>query len=175
MAWLWLFFSFKGRIGRARYLVIELALLALWLMFWLEPRLYAFPEWQHWLIAIPIIWINLAVTAKRLHDRDWNGWWAVAVFTVNRLSYLYYGLFFGLAFGVDISAARELLLLAVAIALSLLQTWIVIELFFLIGTDGPNRFGRDPAATPRSPIDRRPPPADVPDFLVRRVATSSGA
>ncbi len=32
MAWVWLLFSFKGRIGRAQYLVVELALLALWLM-----------------------------------------------------------------------------------------------------------------------------------------------
>ncbi len=32
MAWVWLLFSFKGRIGRARYLVDELALLALWLL-----------------------------------------------------------------------------------------------------------------------------------------------
>ena len=31
-----------------------------------------------------------------------------------------------------------------AVALSVLQTWMVIELFFLIGTDGRNRFGADP-------------------------------
>ena len=91
-----------------------------------------------------MVWINLATTAKRLHDRNRSGWWAVAVVVVNRLSYLYYGLFFGLYFGVDILGVQELLLVMGAVALSVLQTWIVIELFFVIGTDGPNRFGPDP-------------------------------
>jgi hypothetical protein len=34
-----------------------------------------------------------------------------------------------------------MLLVMLAVALSLLQTWIIIELFFLMGTDGPNRSG----------------------------------
>ena len=50
------------------------------------------------------------------------------------------------------SSAKELLVVMIAVALSLLQTWAIIELFFLIGTDGPNRFGPDPLA----PIDTRP-------------------
>jgi hypothetical protein len=55
-----------------------------------------------------------------------------------------------------------------AVALSLLQTWVVIELFFLTGTDGPNRFGPDPTRTaPDLSIESRPEPASIPDFLVR--------
>jgi uncharacterized membrane protein YhaH (DUF805 family) len=112
-----------------------------------------------------MIWINLAVTAKRLHDRDRNGWWAVAVFAINRLSYLYYGLFFG----VDISIAEELFLALLAVAMSLLQTWVIIELFFIAGTDGPNRFGPDPTRdTLEPPADSHPEPAGIPDFLVTR-------
>ena len=168
MAWVSLLFSCRGRIGRARYLVVELGLLALWLALWLILPDYLPSSWAHWLAAIPLIWINLAVTARRLHDRDRNGWWALAVFAINRLSYLYYGLFFGLAFGVDISMATELLLVTVALALSLLQTWVAIELFFLAGTEGANRFGRDPAATPDSTIGLYPTPAGVPDFLISR-------
>jgi uncharacterized membrane protein YhaH (DUF805 family) len=140
-----------------------------------ETAPYVSPEWEHWLIVIPMIWINLAVIAKRLHDRDRSGRWAIAVFAINRLSYLYYGLFFGLAFGIDIPIASELLLVVSTLALSLLQTWVVIELFFLAGTDGPNRFGPDPGATPNSPVDGRPQPAGVPDFLVRPAVSSNGA
>ena len=169
MDWVWLLFSFKGRIGRAKYLVVELALLTLWLLLWLELRFQVSPQWQHWIVAIPMIWINLAVTAKRLHDRNRNGWWAVAVFAVNRLSYVYYGVFFDLSFGVDISIAVELLFALLAVAMSLLQTWVIIELFFLAGTDGPNRFGPDPTrATLQSPVDSHPEPAGIPDFLVSR-------
>jgi uncharacterized membrane protein YhaH (DUF805 family) len=165
-----LLFSFKGRLGRAKYILVELSLLALW-----DLALYGFwspvssPGALNWVAAIPMIWINAATTAKRLHDRNRSGWWAVAVFVVSRLSHLYYGLFFGLAFGVNISGAREMLLVMVAVALSLLQTWIVIELFFLIGTDGPNRFGSDPTRTaPGAAVASRLEPQGVPGFLVRR-------
>jgi uncharacterized membrane protein YhaH (DUF805 family) len=171
MDYAWLLFSFKGRINRARYLVVQLPLLTFWLILWLKFPLHFSSQWEalHWVVAITMIWINAATTVKRLHDRNRSGWWAVAIFVVNRLSYVYYGLFFGLYFGVDISVAKELLLVMLAVALSLLQTWVIIELFFLMGTDGPNRFGPDPTRTaPNSPVASRPEPASVPDFLVRR-------
>jgi uncharacterized membrane protein YhaH (DUF805 family) len=171
MDYAWLLFSFKGRINRARYLVVQLALLTLWFMVWLKFPFYLSSQWEslHWVVAITMIWINTATTVKRLHDRNRSGWWAVAIFIVNRLTYVYYGLFFGLYFGVDISIAEELLLVMLAVALSLLQTGVVIELFFMMGTDGANRFGPDPTRTaPNSPIASRAEPASVPDFLVRR-------
>jgi uncharacterized membrane protein YhaH (DUF805 family) len=169
MGWVWLLFSFKGRAGRAKYLVVELALLTLWFTLWIVLRVQFSSLWEHWIAAIPMIWINLAVTAKRLHDRNRNGWWAVAVFAVNRLSYVYYGVFFDLSFGVDISIAVELLFALLAVAMSLLQTWVIIELFFVAGTDGPNRFGPDPTrAALQSPVDSQPEPAGIPDFLVSR-------
>jgi uncharacterized membrane protein YhaH (DUF805 family) len=163
-----LLFSFNGRITRARYLAVQLALLTVWLVLWLKSP---FQQWQvlHWVAASALIWINTATTAKRLHDRNRSGWWAVAVFVVNRLSYLYYGLFFGLYFGVDISGAEQLLLVMFAVALSALQTWIIIELFFLIGTDGPNPFGPDPTrSSPKSPSVSHAQSYGVPDFLLHR-------
>jgi uncharacterized membrane protein YhaH (DUF805 family) len=168
----WFLVGFKGRINRARYLVVQLALLTIWLV-WLKLQFHFSSQWNalyfDWVVTITMIWINAATTAKRLHDRNRSGWWAVAIYIVNHLAYLYYGLFFGLYFGVDISTAKELLLVMFAVALSLLGTWIVIELFFMMGTDGPNRFGPDPTRTAlNSPIDSRPLPGGVPDFLMRR-------
>jgi uncharacterized membrane protein YhaH (DUF805 family) len=170
MDYAWFLFGFKGRLNRARYLVVELVLLALWLLFWLTPFQFSSQsDALYWVAAIAMIWVNLAVTAKRLHDRSRSGWWAVAIFIVNRLSYVYYALFFGLAFGVDISVARQLLLVMLAVALSLLQTWVIIELFFLIGTDGTNRFGPDPTrSAPNTSIALRQEPCGVPDFLLQR-------
>jgi hypothetical protein len=82
---------------------------------------------------------------------------------------VYYGLFFGLYFGVDHSGARELALVMFAVALSVLQTWVVIELFFMIGTDGANRFGSDPTRSARkSPVVSHAQPFGVPDFLMQR-------
>jgi uncharacterized membrane protein YhaH (DUF805 family) len=142
MDWIWILFRFKGRLNRARYLVVQLALLAVW--FTVFPNNFSLP----WKIAvtIAIIWINAATTVKRLHDRNKSGFWAIPILILNRLSYVYYGLFLGVSFGVDISLATVLLLVMVAVAISLLTTWIFIELFFLIGSDGPNRFGADPLA-----------------------------
>jgi len=120
-------------------------------------------------IVVGAIRFLAATTVKRLHDRNRSGWWAVAVLIVNRLSYVYYGLFFGLYFGVDVSGARELALVMFAVALSVLQTWIVIELFFLTGTDGTNRFGADPTRTlTTSPPALRTEQFGVPDFLLHR-------
>jgi uncharacterized membrane protein YhaH (DUF805 family) len=160
-------FSFKGRINRARYLVIQLALLTVWFLFWVKAP---FQQWEMGLAAaIPMIWINLATTAKRLQDRNRHGWWAVAIVVINRLSLLYYGLFFGLSFGVDISIAQELLLVMGAVGLSVLQTWIVVELFFLTGTDGANRFGPDPTRTAAKSLSvSQVQSFGVPDFLLHR-------
>jgi uncharacterized membrane protein YhaH (DUF805 family) len=163
-----LLFSFNGRINRARYLAVQLALLTVWLILWLKSP---FLHWQvlHWIAAAMMIWINAATTAKRLHDRNHSGWWAMAVLIVNRLSYVYYGLFFGLYFGVDHSDARDLLLVMCAVALSVLQTCIFIELFFMIGTDGRNRFGSDPTrSAAKSPIVLHNPSLGVPSFLLQR-------
>ena len=163
-----LLFSFNGRINRARYVAVQLTLLAVWLVLWLKSP---FLHWQvlHWIAAIALIWINTATTAKRLHDRNRSGWWAIAVLVVNRLSYVYYGLFFGIYFGVDVSGARELLLVLFAVVLSLLQTWIVIELFFMIGTEGLNRFGPDPTRSPPKPSAvSHAQSFGVPDFLLHR-------
>ena len=167
MDYAWLLFSFKGRLNRARYLVVQLALLTVWLVVWL--KLSPQGEALHWVVALTMLWINLATTAKRLHDRNRSGWWAIAVLVVNRLSYVYYGLFFGLYFGVDVSGARELLLVLFAVVLSLLQTWIVIELFFMIGTEGLNRFGPDPTRSPPKPSAvSHAQSFGVPDFLLHR-------
>jgi uncharacterized membrane protein YhaH (DUF805 family) len=180
MDYAWLLFSFKGRINRARYLVVQLALLTVWLILWLKFPLHFSSQWNDlhfdWVVAITMIWINAATTVKRLHDRNRSGLWAVAIFIVNRLSYAYYGLFFGLYFGVDISTAKELLLVMLAVALSLLETWVIIELFFLIGTDGRNRFGPDPLATvaTSAPTNSRPDQRSVPGFLVHNAGPHAG-
>jgi uncharacterized membrane protein YhaH (DUF805 family) len=171
MDYAWFLFSFKGRLNRARYLVVQLTLLTFWLIFWLKSPFPFSSQWEalNWVVAITMIWINAATTVRRLHDRNRSGWWAVPILILNRLAFTYYGLYFGLFFGVDISIAKELLLIMLAVAMSLLQTWVFIELFFLMGTEGPNRFGPDPTRNPPSPsIESRAEPVGVPDFLVRR-------
>lgn len=163
-----LLFGFSGRINRARFLAIQVAILAIWFLLLVKAP-FEQGDISSWVATIVLIWINLATTAKRLHDRDRRGWWAIAIFVINRVSYLYYGLFLGLHFGSDILGGLELLLVFGAVALSLLQTWIVIELFFMIGTDGQNRFGPDPTRPVSKPaVEPREEMAGVPQFLLHR-------
>ncbi|MES2196789.1 MAG: DUF805 domain-containing protein [Pseudomonadota bacterium] len=175
MDYAWLLLSFKGRLNRARYLAVQLALLTLWLVTWVKFRSPS--DALHWGVAIAMLWINIATTAKRLHDRNRSGWWAVAVFLVNLFSYMYYSLFIGLYFGVDISIGKELLLVMLAVALPLLQTWVVIELFFLMGTDGRNRFGPDPLSqiATSTATASRAVQDHVPAFLVRNAGLPLGS
>jgi len=85
------------------------------------------------------LWILAAATIKRLHDRNRAGWWAV-VFCIAPVLLLNF---------VDrlneSNTAAFLALFAV-----LVYFWGVIELLFLKGTNGPNRFGPDPLAPQQS-------------------------
>ena len=170
MDYIRLLFGFRGRINRAQFLIVQLPLLVFWFVF--AFRLSPQPDAWDAAIVIAMIWINLATVAKRLHDRDRNGWWALAFFIFGRLTYAFNSLFFGLYFGTDISIASELLLVLLVVAFSLVQTGIVIELFFMPGTDGRNRFGPDPLAS--APTDWRPNQPGVPGFLVQPAGAPRG-
>jgi len=67
------------------------------------------------LFVLAVIIPSIAVTVRRLHDRDMSGWW-----------YL----------GFIIASAIPLIGLVASIAF--------LVVLFLPGTDGPNRFGPDP-------------------------------
>jgi uncharacterized membrane protein YhaH (DUF805 family) len=94
------------------------------------------------------MWVWLATSIKRLHDRDKSGWWVILFFAVplyNKLvdllpddSYFSY-------------AALPLGLIALAGCI-----WIFVELYFIKGSRKTNRFGPDPLASPPRP-DTRPP------------------
>jgi uncharacterized membrane protein YhaH (DUF805 family) len=82
------------------------------------------------------IWMHSAVTIKRLHDRNKSAWW-----------YLVYGV---APFGIFIVAIYlwTLRTWEAASALFVLSfaglIWAIVELGFLRGTEGPNRYGPDP-------------------------------
>ncbi len=88
-----------------------------------------------------VLWVYLATSIKRLHDRDRSGWWMVPFFAVP-------GIFNELADRLDYSYAA----LALGLATFVLYLWGFIEMYCLKGSRKTNRFGPDPLA----PIDRRP-------------------
>lgn len=94
------------------------------------------------------MWFLAATTIKRLHDRDRSGWWMPIFFVVPAL--------FGKLSDKLGGSSVAVFLAWIAVALSL---WGIVELYFLKGTRGPNRFGPDPLAPvdTEPPLDTRPP------------------
>jgi len=96
------------------------------------------------LTAIALIWAELAIYAKRLHDRAKSAWWLL----------LYAGV--PLAFHVSVWGTAtcgpmgayhaELTgwLMVASWLVIALGLWIFIDLWCLKGTSGSNRFGVDP-------------------------------
>ena len=88
------------------------------------------------------MWVYLATSVKRLHDRDKSGWWTVLFFIIplyNKLVDLlpeesYYS-YAALPFGLIAFAGC---------------IWLFVELYFLKGSRKTNRFGADPLAPPPS-------------------------
>jgi uncharacterized membrane protein YhaH (DUF805 family) len=74
----------------------------------------------------------IVVAVKRLHDRNKSGWWLAIL----------YGVPFVLDSGAyGVVSDHPLYLTAPA---TLINLWALIELGFLRGSRGPNRFGEDP-------------------------------
>jgi uncharacterized membrane protein YhaH (DUF805 family) len=89
MDWKKFLFSFDGRIGRKAWWLFLLASFVIMFgiqMVALGPMMAAamenpeaaaqmsMPIWV-WIIFIPLIWMSLAVSAKRWHDVDKSAWW----------------------------------------------------------------------------------------------------
>lgn len=90
MDWKKFLLSFDGRIGRKAFWLFFVASLVIGIgiqVAALGPMMAAassgdpeamanmsMPVWV-WIILIPLIWISLAVQAKRWHDQDRSAWW----------------------------------------------------------------------------------------------------
>jgi uncharacterized membrane protein YhaH (DUF805 family) len=87
------------------------------------------------ILYIPLIWIGLAIGAKRLHDRDKSAWWHLVFYA---------------APGILSTAGNRLedvgfiILHVISFAISV---WAFVELGCLRETPGPNRYGPDPLGT----------------------------
>jgi uncharacterized membrane protein YhaH (DUF805 family) len=140
-----LLFSFTGRLNRKPYWLTTLAMVAVFLVIIvlvlaLAGGLGALSGGASGLgaaaillviIYIPLLWIGLALGAKRLHDRNKSGWWLL-------LFWVLPGVLQGI--GEQVGTLGIVLMIA-AVAISI---WGLVEIGFLRGTVGPNQYGPDP-------------------------------
>ena len=167
MNWPQLLFGFKGRITRLYWWVTSLVvsvvagMLTQSLQFWaremgagaIDTETGMFEPSGAFGIGVGVIalfnlWINFAVSVKRLHDRDRTGWWIAVVYLAIMVAIV-----LGVATLTQPEGQRAPLnavAVAAVFAASCLMIWMFIEIGFLKGTQGSNRFGSDPLGAPQS-------------------------
>jgi len=85
-----------------------------------------------------LLWVYLATSIKRLHDRDKSGWWMVAYFVLPGLHNEF----------ADQFPDDTYLTLAPGLLAAALCIWGFVEMYCLKGSRKTNRFGADPLAPP---------------------------
>lgn len=150
--WKWVLTSFEGRLNRKPYwmamlTIFTVTIAVLVVSFGLLPRIVGAPLMVVTVIAG--IYVNLAISVKRLHDRDKSAHWLWLFLGVPFLL----GAIGGFLEASGSSAGLALVLNLIGTGISI---WMLVELGFLRGTDGPNRFGPDPLGG----TSHRPTPVD---------------
>jgi uncharacterized membrane protein YhaH (DUF805 family) len=171
MDWVWYLFGFKGRINRAK-MWLALLIIMCWMIFlggltlviggltsfrFGIDDIFAVLDPATWHSLSPadlgfgivrtiesglFLWVYLATSIKRLHDRDKSGWWMVPFFAVP---------------GIDSRFADrigEYWMLAMPFALMafVFCIWGFVEMYCRKGSRKTNRFGPNPLL----PVDTRP-------------------
>ena len=90
-------------------------------------------------IVVALFVSIFAIYVKRLHDRNKSAWWLVPFVILPLLLDMITAPHKG-------TTLPPLLALPVSLVAFGLSIWALIEVGFLRGTNGPNRFGRDPLA-----------------------------
>lgn len=147
-----LLFSFKGRVNRARYWLVVAINLTLFAAAVVSVQLSdSSGSAIHWSVLVIIvsvvtficlIYAGFAVTTKRLHDRDKSAWWLLVFYLVPAI--------LRSAGAIEDDTGTKLVL---RLATSAIGIWAIVELGFLRGTTGQNRYGPDPLGQEAELID----------------------
>lgn len=93
------------------------------------------------LVNLIVLWPSLAITIKRLHDRNRPATWGIVL-------YILFGImivmeFFGF---VGTPQQPQPIFLGVALLMAVIGLWLLVELGFLKGSKGDNPYGPNPLA-----------------------------
>jgi len=151
MGWVPIFFSFHGRINRAKYwlavLIIFIFDIALSLLGLAIGETTAFQIFSV-LVNLAIFVASFAIAIKRLHDRNRSAWWLL-LFYMGPVLFIATGvaIMWAVAGSAGIAQGGASFLLAFCLIGGFaLAIWGSVEIGFLRGTTGYNRFGPDPLA-----------------------------
>ncbi|NRF65125.1 DUF805 domain-containing protein [Vibrio coralliilyticus] len=134
-----LLFSFQGRVGRKIYWIWNVVYYTLIVGFAAGMNVL-FPSKAHLLLPVFLIVVlipDLAITAKRWHDRGKSSWWLLlnVPLVIGRMT---------VPAGDPTQMAQSTTLQAVSsLAALICGVWILVECGFLKGTQGENQYGAE--------------------------------
>jgi uncharacterized membrane protein YhaH (DUF805 family) len=99
-------------------------------------------------IGLANMWIGFALSVKRLHDRDRTGWWLIWQLLILILAVIL--IVVAVAVPKEQGAPWYALAGAAGLAAFVISVWLFVQIGFLRGTQGPNRFGPDPLGAARA-------------------------
>lgn len=145
--WKHLFFSFEGRTRRSHFWIGWLVCLGLGVVFGWIP-LFGF------VLSIALIWPNLAITVKRLHDMGQSGWLAAIPYAVGIIGTIVAFTMIGATAFMNAAALERedpaAIIALVGPAMGLFGLMFLVGLGFLLwigltdSQSGDNRFGPNP-------------------------------
>ncbi len=141
MDWKFIFLSFQGRLNRKPYWLGTIALLSLVVIGVFGVMFLAGGGGgiaAIGVIYLLLLWPTLAIGVKRLHDRNKSAWWLVVFYVAPTLLNV-------LGEGGEAEGVGAMIFGLASLAISI---WALVELGFLRGTVGANRYGPDPLASP---------------------------
>jgi len=99
-------------------------------------------------VGLANMWIGFALSVKRLHDRDRTGWWLIWQLLILILAVIL--VVVAIAVPQEQGAVWYALAGAACLAAFVVSVWLFVQIGFLRGTQGPNRFGPDPLGAGRA-------------------------
>lgn len=162
-SWLGFLFSSNSRIPRKRYwLSYILPALAIYFVAAILDTIITAGSPERvspvqLLVSLFFLWPSFAIAAKRLHDRGMSGWWAafanaiVPVVVLAVAAYWYYTTKMKAPDGtLDAPPDPTIGLVLALICLALMLAWLffTVQIAFIRGQTGANKYGEDPLPTP---------------------------
>jgi len=145
--WKHLFLSFEGRTRRSHFWIAWLVCLGLGVVFGWIPLV-------GFVLSIALIWPNLAITVKRLHDMGHTGWLAAIPYAVGLVGTIVAISMIGATAFMNMAALENedpaAILAVIGPAMAMFGVMFLVGLGFLLWiglTDsqpGDNRFGPNP-------------------------------
>lgn len=136
-------FSFRGRVSRLTWWRVQLVASALIAAVWVLTIFVAMGAGDiaaiPLLLILPVMAVTLAMSVRRLHDRDKSAWWLLAFWAAPATC------FATASWLTEQTGGGGTPALAALTAGLVFELWALVEISLLSGTKGPNRFGPAPA------------------------------